>query len=156
MIRLIAAIDNKRGIAKNGAIPWDIPDDRRFFREQTSGKGGAILMGKRTYEAIGHPLPDRRNLVLSKQQVSILGVETINNLQTLNTLSDIWVIGGAEVFNQTINQADELYLTHIESDFGCDQFFPDYGKDFKQKWRSEIKEQNGLKFWYEILERISR
>ncbi len=156
MIRLIVAIDNRRGIAKNGAIPWDLPDDRRFFSEQTRGKGGVILMGKRTYDAIGHPLPGRRNLVLSKGHIPIPGAQIVNNLSILNTLSDVWVIGGADVYNQAISQAEELYLTHIEADFGCDQFFPDYSEGFIQKWHSEIKEQNGLKFWNEVLERISR
>ncbi len=56
MIRLIAALDNQLGIAKDGAVPWDIPDDRRFFREMTSSKGARVLMGSRTFEVIGHPL----------------------------------------------------------------------------------------------------
>lgn len=151
MIRLIAAIDNKRGLAKDGALPWDLPDDWRFFREHTKGQGGIVLMGRKTFDAIGRPLPDRRNIILSKKTNSIPGIETVNDLSILNTLSNVWIIGGEAVYKQTITLADELYLTHIEDDFQCDQFFPDYSKLFIQNWRSEIKEQNGVKFWYEIL-----
>lgn len=156
MIRLIAAIDTKRGIAKNGTIPWDIPDDRLFFRKMTSSKGGVVLMGSRTFETIGHPLKNRRNIILSNQSKTVTGAEVTNNLSILNTLSDVWVIGGEVVYGQTINLADELYLTHVEADFQCDQFFPAYKESFVQKWRSETKDQNGIKFWYEILERQPR
>lgn len=156
MIRLIAAIDDKRGIAKNGAIPWDIPEDRKFFREHTSQKGAVILMGRKTYETIGHPLPNRRNIVLSNNTHVAPGVENISDLSILNMLSDVWIIGGEAIYQQTIASADELYLTHVETDFKCDQFFPDYSELFVQAWRSEPKEQNGLKFWYEILTRHPR
>lgn len=156
MIRLIAAIDSKHGLARGGAIPWDIADDRSFFREQTTSKGGVILMGKQTFDTIGHPLKNRRNIILSNKLMAMPGAEIVNNLSILNTLRDVWVIGGEAVFKQTIDLADELYLTHVDDDFNCDQFFPSYTEKFLQKWRSDTKMLNNVKFWYEVLTRRPR
>ena len=145
MIRLIAAMDSKNGIAKNGGIPWDLPKDRQYFKQKTLSKGVTILMGRKTYESIGRKLPDRRNIVLSHDKIP--EVETVNSLDILQSLPDVWVIGGESVYQQTINIADELYLTVITGDFSCDKFFPDFSK-FKKFLSSEMLHQNGLDFQF--------
>lgn len=148
MIRLIAAIDRRRGIAKNGDQPWQIPADTMHFRQQTLKHGGSVVMGRKLYELIGHPLSGRRNLVLSQTQERIEGVEVIHDLSILDTSGDVCIIGGEAVFAQTIERADELYLTHIEADFGCDQFFPEFEQDFQLLQEDPLREQNGFLFRY--------
>jgi dihydrofolate reductase len=146
MLRLIAAIDRKRGIAKSGVQPWRIPRDEVHFKQQTLEHGAVVLMGKKTFDLIGHPLPGRRNIVISQTPESMEGIEFVQDLSILNALSDVWIIGGESVFAQTIGRADELYLTHIEADFGCDQFFPEFVPDFELLREVPLQEQNGFLF----------
>lgn len=152
MIRLIAAIDQRRGLAKLGELPWHLPDDLQRFKLLTLQHGAIVVMGRKTYESIGRQLPGRRNVVLSHRQLA--GVETVDSLQAaLAASSDVWVIGGESVFDQVINKADELELTIVEGDFGCDQFFPDYSDAFKLVRKSEVHRQNGQSFHYETWRR---
>ena len=155
MIRLIAAIDRKQGIAKHGFLPWHIPEDESYFTRQTKLFGGNVLTGAITFRDTYHsrPLVERKNFILTKETENLTGVIVINNLVSfLNDFefSDLWVAGGATVFNQIISLglADELYLTIIDADFGCDQFFPSYDTGFKLIEESKENEQNGFKFVY--------
>jgi dihydrofolate reductase len=150
MIRLIAAVDRKQGIAKGGLQPWKIPSDEQYFKEKTAQFGGNILMGSKTFEVIGHPLSGRRNFVLTKDDFDDKGVELVRDLDDFlkNFKEDIWVIGGASVFEQTFASADEVYLTNIEADFGCDQFFPDLADNFELSEKSDLHEENGFVFIY--------
>ena len=152
MIRLIAAVDNKRGIAKHGFQPWHIPNDEKYFLDQTSKWGGEVLMGSKTYEVIGHPLKDRKNYVASRDAASINGAEVVRDLENfLKTFErDLWVIGGASVFEQALPYADELYLTEIQADFGCDQFFPEFQAGFMPFGEEPLQEQNGFLYKYVI------
>lgn len=152
MIRLIAAIDNKRGIAKGGLQPWYIPNDEKYFLEQTSKWGGEVLMGSKTYEVIGHPLANRKNYVASSSAASVTGAEVVSDLQSfLKTFErDLWVIGGASIFEQALPYADELYLTEIQADFGCDQFFPEFQSAFMAFGEEALQEQNGFIYKYVV------
>lgn len=155
MIRLIAAIDRKRGIAKHGFQPWCIPADELYFKKMTLEYGAVVLMGRKTFETIGHPLPDRRNVVLSQTEITEQGVEVATDIGVINGLGDVWVIGGESVFSQTILNADELYLTRIEADFGCDQFFPDFVSDFELVKEEPLLEQNGFLFTQNVYSKKS-
>jgi len=153
MIRLIAAIDRKRGLGKNGGQPWHIPDDEKNFTAQTKLHGGHVLVGITTFQTFEKPLVERKNFVLTHDKEPIEGVELVHDLSKfLDSYrdKDLWVVGGANVFSQVIEQgkADELYLTHIEADFGCQQFFPDYESKYKLAEKSELHEQNGFIFTY--------
>jgi dihydrofolate reductase len=153
MIRLIAAIDRSRGIAKGGLQPWKIPADEQYFKDKTHLYGGNILMGKKTFSVIGHPLPNRRNFVLTQDEgENVEGVEFVRDLDGFlqNFHEDIWIIGGASVFDQTIDRADEVYLTHIEADFGCDQFFPETAEKLELTEKSDLQEENGFIFTYRV------
>ena len=156
MIRLIAALDQKRGIAKAGVMPWNIPGDLKYFHDKTKTNNGIILMGQKTFEVIGRPLEDRRNYILSRDQQEADGVIYIQDLDKflMSQMEDVWVIGGASVFEQTINQADELYITKIEADFGCDQFFPEYEHVFDLAETSELHTENGFIFTYNIYKKL--
>lgn len=156
MIRLISAIDAKRGIAKNGVQPWKIPMDEEYFREQTSSGSAIVLMGQKTFDVIGHALPGRRNYILSHQPRTGDGVVYIQDLDQffMQQTEDIWVIGGESLFRQTIVVADELFLTHIEADFGCDQFFPEYEHVFDLATTSDLHTDNGFIFSYKTYKKL--
>jgi dihydrofolate reductase len=155
MIRLIAAVDRQRGLAKNGVIPWSIPEDEQYFTDQTKTYGGNVLTGFTTFKnTYTHgPLADRQNYILTHDTTPIEGVTLVHDLEKfLDDFQDkdLWVAGGAKVFEQVIRlgKADELYITHIDADFDCDQFFPDYDNDFTLAEQTKPHSQSGLTFVY--------
>ena len=153
MIRLIAAIDRQRGIAKQGFQPWFIPEDEAFFTKLTKQYGGHVLVGSTTFKTFHGPLKQRDNYVLTRDKTPIEGVGLVHDLEKfLNDFSDrdLWVIGGANVFSQVfeLGKADELYLNHIDADFGCNQFFPEFAAGFHQTDKSDLHEQNGFIFTF--------
>jgi dihydrofolate reductase len=155
MIRLIAAIDRKHGLAKHGVMPWYIPEDEQYFTDQTKTHDGYVLTGATTFKETykGRPLKERQNYILTHDTTPIEGVTLIHDLDRfLKDFEgkDLWVAGGAGVFEEVMKagQADELYLTHIDADFRCDQFFPEYEKAFKLVEQGEPREQNGFHFTY--------
>jgi len=151
MIRLIAAIDRKKGIAKGGLQPWHIPEDEQYFTEQTKQYGGTVLVGGTTFRTFREPLSGRRNYVLTRDKTPLAGAEIVDDLDKfLKDFQDkdLWVVGGANVYAQVLQagRADELYLTHIQADFGCNQFFPEYESAFQLAEQSDLHEQNGFIF----------
>jgi dihydrofolate reductase len=160
MIRLIAAIDRKGGIAKHGYQPWYIPEDEAYFTTQTKSYGGKVLTGGTTFRDSykGNPLAGRTNYLLTRNIQPIKGVQLVHDLKAwLASIGnqDIWVAGGASVFQQVIDagKADELYITHIDADFGCDQFFPEYKPTFRLINQSATHSQNGFNFSYALYTR---
>jgi dihydrofolate reductase len=152
MIRHIVAFDTKQGIAKGGIQPWYIPDDEAFFQAETKKYGGKVLMGARTYVAIKHPLRERENFVLTHDATPIPGAVVVNDLRKFlaEFQGDLWIIGGAEVFAQTLDVADELYITKIEADFRCDRIYPEYESKFGLSKQGAPKIQNGFRYQYEV------
>jgi dihydrofolate reductase len=157
MIRLISAIDRKNGIAKHGNMPWNIPEDEAYFTNQTKKFGGNVLSGGATFRLSykSHPLKDRHNFILTRE-IKLPSIVTIVNdltkfLGNLNEM-DLWVAGGATVYDQLISQgmADELYLTQIDADFGCDKFFPKFENNYSLSQITDRKEQNGFYFSYAV------
>ncbi len=155
MIRLIAATDNKRGVAKNGKQPKTIPSDLKYFASQTKTHGGLILVGGNTFrnDFHGKSLKDRTTIVLSKSLKSTGDIYLAHSLdEALEIVGkrDLWVVGGASIFNQCVESgnADELYLTKIEADFECDQFFPDYESKYSLQSQSQTYNEEGFSFSY--------
>jgi dihydrofolate reductase len=114
----IVAMTADRVIGNAGQLPWHYPEDLRFFRQTTTGH--TLLMGRKTYESIGKPLPNRRNIVLSRTMAAQPGVEVIRSYEELWTLPDIqsterrvFLIGGAELFTQLLPLCQGIYLTRI-------------------------------------------
>ncbi len=132
IISLIAAMDNKRGIGAKNGLPWmgKVPADMKRFRMLTTDH--TIIMGRKTYESLGRPLPNRRNIVLSRSDFNADGVEVFSSLNDAleavggDKHTEVFIIGGAQIFDETLAAADRLYLTLIEGEFDCDTFFPDY------------------------------
>lgn len=125
-LAIIAAIGKNRVIGKEGQLPWHIADDLKRFKRLTSGH--VVLMGRKTFESIGKPLSNRRNVVISSTPVP--HVETYRSvddaLAALANEEKVFVIGGGEVYRQLLDRADELYLTFVDRDLAGDTFFPPY------------------------------
>lgn len=126
-IKMIAAMDKNRVIGKDNSLPWHIPSDLKRFKDLTSGN--TVLMGRKTYESIGRPLPDRDNIVLSRQEnLEISGVTVVNDIYDAisksNKDKDLFIIGGSEIYAKFIYLVDILYLTIVNSEFDGDSYFP--------------------------------
>jgi dihydrofolate reductase len=155
MIRLIAAIDSRRGIATDSGIPWKLPGDTAYFHEKTVT--GLILMGWATYNEFAAPLHDRDNYVLTSDPGSLrTGFRPIGSLDQLATEhpdEDIWVIGGAKVYAETIGEAEELLLTQVVGDFHCTKFFPPYEAGFRLAARRDDRQDGGITYRFETWHR---
>ena len=142
-ISIIAAMAKNRVIGFENQMPWHLPADLSHFKTLTTGK--PIVMGRKTYESLGRPLPNRRNIVLSRQRdLSIAGVEVFADLPSvlteLNQETEIMIIGGAIVYQEALALAQHLYLTQIDLEVHGDAFFPRWEE---AEW-SLIKEQKCL------------
>lgn len=131
-IILIAAMNLRRVIGNNGKQPWSIPEDLQRFRQLTTGH--TVLMGRKTFVAIGRPLPRRRNIVVSRQRDFFSEGITVYSdlpaaLEAESSAIKIYIIGGGEIYRQTIGMADELVLTVVENNDDGDVFFPDFLND---------------------------
>jgi dihydrofolate reductase len=145
-MKMIVAVDEKNGIGKDNKLPWHLPADLKRFAKLTKGNGNnAVIMGRKTYESIGKPLPGRVNIVMTKGMVSQKTEIDTTKVYFCHTKDDviqfcrnnnfdtIWVIGGSSIYKQFINHSVELYITEIHADFQCDTFFiPDYEKLFEK------------------------
>lgn len=155
---MIAAIASEnRALGKSGDLIYKIPDDLKRFKEITSGH--PIIMGRKTYEAIGHPLPNRTNIVVTRNpSYKVEGCIVVNSLEKALEVAkgkeseEIFIIGGGEIFKEALSITDKLYLTIVEGNPESDTFFPDYS-DFKRITFEEEHEWEGLKYKYVDLER---
>jgi dihydrofolate reductase len=158
MIRLIAAIDSQLGIATDSGIPWKLPGDSAYFRQKT--KSGAIVMGRATYDEFASPLHERDNFVLTSASGPLRdGFQAVADLTQLRAAvqdQDVWVIGGATVYSETIVAADELLLTQVLRDFDCTKFFPRYSDGFALSSRSEDHRENGVSYRFETWRSLGR
>jgi dihydrofolate reductase len=159
MIRFIAALDNKNGIANDNGIPWQgkIPTDVAFYRDKTTNSNK--LMGYVTYLEQDQTLAHGENFVATSKSGDLrpgfkIVVDAREFLRTYK--QDIWVVGGAGLFTSTIDLADELYLTKLESDFSCTKFFPEYESSFERVNRSAPISEGGIKYCFEVWKRKSK
>jgi dihydrofolate reductase len=128
MINIIVAYANHRVIGREGKIPWLLPDDLQHFKRITSGH--TIVMGRKTYESIGHPLPQRRNIVLTRHhELAGAGLEVVHSKEEVLTLGDVFIIGGASLYRQFLEVAERLYITEVALDIEGDAFFPEWKRD---------------------------
>ena len=128
-LNLIVAMANNRVIGKDNQMPWHLPADLQHFKSVTMNH--PILMGRKTFESIGRPLPGRRNLVISRNpDLAIDGTETYTSIDdavaACADVEEIMIIGGSTLYQQTIDRADRLFLTFIDLDTDGDAHFPDW------------------------------
>ncbi|WP_407332076.1 type 3 dihydrofolate reductase [Enterovibrio sp. 27052020O] len=129
-ISMIAAMAKGRVIGKDNAMPWHLPADFGWFKRNTLGK--PVIMGRKTYESIGRPLPGRRNIVISRNSAwSAEGVETVSSIDQalglVDGVDEAIIIGGGAIYTACLPRADRLYLTFINADIDGDTCFPDWG-----------------------------
>lgn len=129
MISIIVAKASNNVIGKSNDLPWYIPEDLQRFKQLTTGH--TIIMGRRTYESIGKPLPNRRNIVVSSQMQSVPGAEVASSLEEALSLSDsneIFIIGGSQIYQTAIQQniVDRMYITEVKATIEGDVYFPEY------------------------------
>ena len=156
MIRLIAAIDSRRGIATDAGIPWKLPGDTVYFHEKTLT--GVIVMGWATYNEFAAPLHGRDNFVMTSRpdplRTGFRSVGSLGQLANDHPDEDIWVIGGATVYAETIGDADELLLTQVAGDFRCTMFFPPYDGAFRLAARGDDHREHDITYRFETWQRI--
>ncbi len=163
LISLIVAMANQRVIGYQNQMPWHLPADLRHFKAVTLGK--PVIMGRRTFESIGRPLPGRRNIVVSRNaEWSHDGVELVHSLasglELVSHEDEVMIIGGGQLYKEALPMADRLYLTHIElSVEDADTWFPDYSA---YQWNMidseshEPDEKNPYHYRFESLNRINK
>ena len=128
-LSMIAAMADNRVIGKDNKMPWHLPADLQWFKQTTLGC--PILMGRKTYESIGRPLPGRLNIILSRNKnLEIEGCTVVNSLDdaldAAKGFEEVFITGGAHLYEKFLADADRLYLTLIDGKFEGDTFFPDY------------------------------
>ena len=138
-LSLIVAMTKNRVIGKDNQMPWHLPADLAWFRQNTTGK--PVIMGRKTFESIGRPLPKRTNIVLSHQPFEHDGVIWKDSLESavdfVRDSEEIMLIGGGQLFNEYLSQADRLYLTEIQTELDGDTFFPSINWD---EWHIEFEQ----------------
>jgi dihydrofolate reductase len=157
-VALVAALARDRVIGRGNALPWDLPEDLRHFRALTMGH--TIIMGRRTHESIGRPLPGRRNLVVSADPRfrPAAGCELLPSLGAALAAcageQEVFVIGGAQIYAAALPLADRLYLTEIDAEFEADAFFPERpAEQWRETSRQPGRSAGGLDYAFVIYER---
>ena len=162
MITLIVAMGKNREIGKENQLLWHLPKDLKRFKELTSGY--PIIMGRKTYESIGKPLPNRTNIVISRKndwfEEGILIVGSIKEAVKFAKKIDeeVFIIGGGNIYEQTIDLADKLEVTLVDAELGADTFFPKINEKVWQKTneeRHQKDEKNEFDFCFQTYERVS-
>lgn len=157
-ISMIAAMAKGRVIGKNNAMPWHLPADFAWFKRNTLGK--PIIMGRKTFQSIGRPLPGRRNIVVSRNASwEADGVESAISidqaLRLVEGAEEAVIIGGGSIYEACLSRAERLYLTYIDADIDGDTCFPDWGDDWKTCYAEHYQadEKNPYNMEFVILER---
>lgn len=146
-LSMIVAAAQNRVIGRENALPWYLPNDLKYFKQTTLGK--PIIMGRKTYESIGKPLPGRTNIVITRQEdYQPEGVKVVHSVEEARDLAEnvclidgqteAMIMGGAEIYTLALPHADRLYLTEVHADVEGDAYFPEYDKS---EWQ-EVSREN--------------
>ncbi|MBA6326913.1 type 3 dihydrofolate reductase [Colwellia sp. MB02u-6] len=160
ILSMIVAHANNRVIGKNNDMPWHLPADLAYFKKTTLGK--PIIMGRKTYQSIGRPLPGRKNIVISRDNnFRAEGVEVVNSVDAALALvvdsAEVMVIGGGAIYQHCLAVAQRLYITHINAAIDGDTHFPEYDLTVWQKVTSDIRpsdEKNPYQLDFSVYEKI--
>ncbi|WP_430785640.1 dihydrofolate reductase [Virgibacillus flavescens] len=156
MLSFVVAIDRNRVMGLNNDLPWRLPKDLRFFKEKTTGH--TMIMGRKTYDSLGGPLPNRKSVVLTSQNPSypkevevIHDIDTIKSWNEKNPEEEFMVIGGAKVFEQVLPFVDRMYITWIDESFIGDTYFPSFSEEdfyLTSKEKGEKNENNPYDYYF--------
>lgn len=128
ILSIVVAIAENNAIGKDNQLLWHLPADLKHFKQITTGH--TIIMGRKTYDSIGRPLPNRRNIVITRNTGLVIeGVEVVNDLAAAMNLcrneKEVFIIGGAEIYKHALNDTDRIYLTRVHERYDADTFFPE-------------------------------
>ena len=142
MISLVVALSENNAIGKDNQLLWHLPADLKHFKEITSGH--TIIMGRKTFDSIGKALPKRRNIVITRnRELALPGVEIVHNLQealdSCQEENEVFIIGGEEIFKQSLGLADKIYLTRVHQNYEADTYFPEIDD---AKWKESNLESH--------------
>lgn len=154
-ISLIAALGKNRVIGNENRLIWSIPSDMRRFREITSGK--SVVMGRKTFESIGRPLPKRKNIIITmdrdyRAEGCIVAHSIEESLKAAGD-GEVMIIGGAQVYAEFLPMARKMYLTMIGKEFEGDAYFPEYDENEWKITHKEEHEENGFRYSFVDFER---
>ena len=151
MISLIAAVGKNYELGKDNKLIWHFKKDMEYFKEVTTGK--TVVMGRKTYESIGRPLPNRRNIVITSRMLE--GVETVKTVdEILDMHEDIFIIGGASIYEEFIKYADKIYLTLIDKEYDADTYFPTFDENQFEKTVIKEETENDIKLTFALYTKI--
>ena len=157
-VSIIVAIGENHAIGKNNQLLWHMPNDLKHFKDITSGR--TIIMGRKTFDSVGKPLPKRRNIVVTRQDITIPGCEVVKSIEDGLALckgeDEVFIGGGAEIYKLAMHLTDRIYLTIIHKSFDADTFFPEIDKSvWKEVKREDFEpdEKNPLPYSFITLER---
>ncbi|MBV8253201.1 MAG: dihydrofolate reductase [Chitinophaga sp.] len=161
-VSIIVAASENNAIGINGQLPWRIADDMKYFKDTTTGK--PIVMGRKTFESLGKPLPNRPNIVITRQMdYAPVGTIVVDSLQAgldrakTYDVQEVFITGGGEIFEQAMDITDRIYMTRVYAVVPGDAFFPEIDGN---KWelvsdeRHEADERNQYPFSFQIWEKI--
>ena len=157
-VSIIVAIGENNAIGKDNQLLWHLPADLRHFKNKTSGH--TIIMGRKTFDSVGKPLPNRRNIVVTRQDIKIEGCEVVKSIDDALALcgdeEEVFIGGGAEIYKLAMPKTDRIYLTIVHQEFDADTFFPEI--DFSQwvetsREDHEADQKNNIPYSFLTLER---
>lgn len=155
MKSIVVAYDQNRGIGRGGELPWghDLPADMKHFRQTTTGS--AVIMGRKTFESIGRALANRQNIVLSRSALQYSGVVVASTvpaaISKANT-SDTYIIGGGEIYRQSLPYIDSVIATEVHASFdGIDSTFPELDESWIESSRDDFESDDKNKFNYSFV-----
>jgi len=155
---IIVAIAKNNAIGKDNKLLWYLPNDLKHFKEVTTGH--TVIMGRKTFDSVGKPLPKRRNIVVTRQPITIEGCEVVDSIEAALALcageEEVFIVGGAEIYRQALHLTNRIYLTRVDQDFDGDTFFPEPDpKDWEEKEREDFEpdEKNKYRYSFITLER---
>ncbi len=158
IISIVVAIAENHAIGKDNKLLWYLPNDLKHFKTITSGH--TVIMGRKTYDSVGKPLPNRRNIVITRQHIDIAGCEVVNSLQEAlalcKTEEEVFIVGGAEIYRQAIPITNKIYLTIVHQNFEGDTYFPEIEENIWVETEREDyqpDEKNKLAYSFITLER---
>ena len=165
MLSIIVAVSDNHVIGKDNKLIWHMPADMKFFKDKTTGH--YIITGRKNYESIPQkyrPLPGRTNIIVTRQKnYSAPGAIVVNTMQDAFSISkskgetECFIIGGAEIYNQTIDHVDKIYLTKIHNTFEGDTYFPELQNDlWKELSRKDCKPDEKNKYSYSFIELVRK
>jgi len=158
-LTIIVAMDAQRGIGIANTLPWKLAEDMAHFKRLTTGH--PIIMGRKTFDSIGRPLPGRRNIVITRnaewRHDGVEAVDTLAAAVTLLTEAQAYIIGGAEIYRLSLPVVDSLVVTEIKKTFNCDAFFPaiDAGQWQETERVSASSQQADLQYAFVTYRRAS-